>query len=65
MNNTIDKMKKKWEKYENGYDHIHGYGVYANNFRLPPLRDESTSEEQNNSDEYNSDEYNSDEYPDS
>ena len=65
MNNTIDKMKKKWEKYENVYDHIHGDGVYANNFRLPPLRDDSISEEQNNSDEYNSDEYNSDEYQDS
>jgi hypothetical protein len=65
MNNTIDKMKKKWDKYENNYDNIHGEGVYANNFRLPPLRDDSTSEDLNNSDEFNSDEDNSDEYQDS
>jgi|Laugresbdmm110sd_1035091.scaffolds.fasta_scaffold33970_2 hypothetical protein len=56
-NNTIDTMKTKWETYENAYDNIHGEGVYANNFRLPPLRDDFDSEEQNNSDEYNSDEY--------
>ena len=65
MNNTINKMKKKWDKYETYYDNLHGEGFYANNFRLPPLRDDSTSEEQNNSDECNSDEYNSDEYQDS
>ena len=62
MNNTIELMKKKWDKYENNYDDLYGEGFYANKFRLPPLRDDSTSEEQNNSDEYNSDEYNSDEY---
>ena len=65
MNNTIDTMKTKWTKYETYYDNIHGEGVYANNFRLPPLKDDSTSDEPNNSDEYNTDEYNSDEYPDS
>ena len=64
MNNTIDIMKTKWDTYENAYDNIHGEGVYADNFRLPPLKDDSTSEEQNNSDDHNSDEYNSDEYQD-
>ena len=62
MNNAIELMKKKWEKYENNYDDLYGEGFYANNFRLPPLRDDLISEQQNNSDEYNSDEYNSDEY---
>ena len=57
-------MKTKWDTYENAYDNIHGEGVYADNFRLPPLKDDSTSEEQNNSDDHNSDEYNSDEYQD-
>ena len=62
MNNTIELMKKKWDKYENNYDDIHGEGFYANKFRLPPLRDDFTSEEHNNSDEDNSDQDNSDEY---
>ena len=60
MNNLIETMKQKWDKYENDYDNIYGEGVYANKFRLPP--DDLTSEEQNNSDEYDSDEDNSNEY---
>jgi len=60
MNNLIETMKQKWDKYENDYDNIYGEGVYANKFRLPP--DDLTSEEQNNSDEYDSDEYDSNEY---
>lgn len=65
MNNTIELMKIKWDKYEHNYDDLHGEGFYANQFRLPNIYDqdyETTSEEQNNIDEYNSDEYNSDEY---
>ena len=62
MNNVIKTMKQNWDKYENNYDNIHGEGDYANKFRLPPLRDDLTSDEQHNSDEYDSDEYNSDEY---
>jgi hypothetical protein len=65
MNNTIEIMKNKWDKYENNYDNIHGEGFYANKFRLPNVYNqdyETASEEQNNSDEYNSDEYNSEEY---
>jgi hypothetical protein len=69
MNNTIELMKKKWDKYENDYDNIHGEGFYANKFKLPPLRDDSISDEYNsdeyNSDEHNSDEHNNDEYHDS
>jgi hypothetical protein len=60
MNNLIETMKQKWDKYENDYDNIYGEGVYANKFRLPP--DDLTSEEQNNSDEYDSDDYDSNEY---
>jgi hypothetical protein len=62
MNNTIEIMTKKWDKYENDYDNIHGEGFYANKFRLPSQDYETDSEEQNNSEEYNSDEHNSDEY---
>jgi len=62
MNNVIKTMKQNWDKYENNYDNIHGEGDYANKFRLPPLIDDLTSDEQHNSDEYDSDEYNSDEY---
>jgi hypothetical protein len=62
VNNTIEIMKHKWDKYENDYDYIYGEGFYANKFRLPSQDYETTSEEQNNQDEYNSDEHNSDEY---
>jgi hypothetical protein len=63
MNNKIELMKKKWDKYENDYDNIHGEGFYANKFRLPYVYDqeyETASDEQNdNSDEYHSNnEYN-------
>jgi len=58
MNQEIEKMKYRWDKYKEKYDELNGEGAYDEKYKLSPIYDseyDTEDEEYEECDEYNID----------
>ena len=56
MNQEIEKMKYRWDKYKEKYDELNGEGAYDEKYKLSPIYDseyDTEDEEYEECEEYN------------